>query len=104
MISTVKIKSGASQASQAAWEEWKIRAVCSRCDKLSVSEAFPPGEIKCDGLQSVSYWWVALGGSCQNQAKGTRAIAWGQLVYGPPSGLTSWGLVWPWQLGGIMQE
>lgn len=29
VISTVKIKSVASQASQAAWEEWKIQAVCS---------------------------------------------------------------------------
>lgn len=39
-ISTVKIKSVASLASQAAWEEWKIQALCSWRDKLSVSEVF----------------------------------------------------------------
>lgn len=38
VISTVKIKSVASQASQAVWEEWKIQAMCSWHGKLSVSE------------------------------------------------------------------
>lgn len=40
VISTVKIKSGAGQASQAAWEEWEIWAMCSWGDRLSVSEVF----------------------------------------------------------------
>lgn len=40
MISVVKIKSVASQASQVVWEEWKIQALFSWHDKLSVSEVF----------------------------------------------------------------
>lgn len=40
MISIVKIKSVASQASQVVWEEWKIQALFSWHDKLSVSEVF----------------------------------------------------------------
>lgn len=40
VISIVKIKSVASQARQAAWEEWKIQATCSWHDKSSASETF----------------------------------------------------------------
>lgn len=40
VISIVKLKLVASQASQAAWEEWKIQATCSCHHKLSVSEVF----------------------------------------------------------------
>lgn len=40
MIIFVKIKPVASQASQAVWEEWKSQAVCSWCDRLSITEVF----------------------------------------------------------------
>lgn len=40
VISIVKTKSIASQASQTAQEEWKIQATCSWHDRLSVSEVF----------------------------------------------------------------
>lgn len=40
VISAVKIKSVASQASQVVWEEWKIQALFSWHDTLSVSEVF----------------------------------------------------------------
>lgn len=40
MIIIVKIKLVASRASQAAWEEWKIQAMCSWLDRLSIARVF----------------------------------------------------------------
>jgi hypothetical protein len=40
VISRVKIKPVATQASQAAWEGWKIQTMCSWCDRLSISGVF----------------------------------------------------------------
>lgn len=56
VISIRKIKSVVSQASQAAWEEWKLQALCSWHDKLSVSEVFH--REKWDETSSDQAWTV----------------------------------------------
>lgn len=76
----VKIKPVASQASQAAWEEWKLQAMCSRSDRLSIAGVFCVGsrdELLCFKAQIcvMSTHSTALGTSPQNQEMSSQELS-----------------------------